>query len=95
MTNDWNLEDTRQPPEYPEAIFCDDCGEETEVIQDYWGGAESFVCKNPMCPIQFNVLSIEWEMAVLIVELKEENHKLKIKANRPYGIQGTKNENKI
>ena len=68
---DRNIEDTRQPPDEPEAQFCEDCGEEME--EDKWGDwmKHYMKCTNVMCPSKFNAGEVALGMAVLIVEQKE------------------------
>lgn len=77
MTNDWNLEDTRQPPDEPEAVFCEECGQ--EVLEEYapLGGNRSYyaVCENPFCPENFT--GVAKEMAERLVEALDTVSKLK------------------
>jgi hypothetical protein len=81
--NDRDIEDTRQPPDEPEAKFCESCGEELDeescsFLGNYWK------CPNPFCPTQFqahNNPQVVMEMAVKLVEVLEENHILKARNN--------------
>jgi hypothetical protein len=67
--NDRDIEDTRQPKDLPEAVYCDECGEEME--EDKWGDwmKHYMKCVNPFCPRLFD--SVSKEMAELIVEQKD------------------------
>jgi len=76
--NDRDIEDTRQPKDEPEAVYCDSCGQEKEVIHD-WDGAEDFRCRNKMCPSRFNHGSIEREMAEALVDALDTVSRLKSK----------------
>ena len=73
---DGNIEDTRQPPDEPEAQFCEDCGEEMEEVHD-WDGVSSHRCTNVMCPSKFNAGEVAFDMAVKIVELKDDLERAK------------------
>lgn len=66
--NDRDIEDTRQPPELPEAVYCESCGDEMEILDDFDGSKYS-VCVNSFCPRLFD--SVSKEMAELIVEQKD------------------------
>jgi len=65
--NDIDIEDTRQPPDEPEARYCDDCGEEVD---------SDCSCNNVFCPSRFS--GVPKEMAVEIVELKEKVSRLEL-----------------
>lgn len=41
------------PPDEPEAQYCDGCGEEKEII-DNFGGQRYTKCVNPYCPYKHN-----------------------------------------
>ena len=77
--NDRDIEDTRQPPDEPEAVFCDDCGEEMEETWKWYQGKgmtlENLHCNNPFCPSQHE--GIAKEMAELIVEQKDDIRRMK------------------
>ena len=76
--NDRNIEDTRQPPDEPEAQFCEDCGEEME--EDEWGDwmKHYMKCTNKFCPSKFGLHNqVVQNMAVKIVELKEDLERAK------------------
>jgi len=74
---DRNIEDTRQPPDEPEAQFCEDCGEEME--EDKWGDwmKHYMKCTNVMCPSKFNAGEVVFDLAVKIVELKGDLERAK------------------
>jgi hypothetical protein len=52
-----------EPPDEPEAVFCDDCGDEME--EGYLTG-ELLPCGNAFCPSKFD--GTEKEMAQALVE---------------------------
>jgi hypothetical protein len=60
--------DWETPPDEPEAVFCEDCGQEVEYRTDANGEDWNF-CGNHLCPNKFDGKSKE--MAILIVEQKE------------------------
>ncbi len=68
------------PPEEPEAVLCDDCGEEMEEI-DSFGGARDMKCVNQFCPAKFE--GDAREMADQLVwatdEIKSLARKLRMK----------------
>ena len=68
---DGNIEDTRQPPDEPEAQFCEDCGEEMAEIHD-WDGVSSHRCTNVMCPSKFNAGEVAFVMANHLVEVEQD-----------------------
>ena len=74
---DRNIEDTRQPPDEPEAQFCEDCGEEME--EDKWGDwmKHYMKCNNIYCPGKFWKETRAYDMAVKIVELKDDLERAK------------------
>lgn len=52
------------PPDEPEAVFCDDCGEEMTVKHD------GMTCTNQYCPAKFE--GDAREMAELLIGAREE-----------------------
>jgi hypothetical protein len=56
------------PPEEPEAVLCDDCGEEMEVKQD-WKGNPYAKCKYQWCPGKFD--GDAQELASMLIEANE------------------------
>jgi len=68
------IEDTREPPEEPEAQFCDECGDELEQIDVTMGGLKYITttrsCDNPFCPSKFE--GVEREMAIALVEYMDK-----------------------
>ena len=68
------------PPDEPEAVYCESCGEEMEVKQD-WKGNPYAKCKNEFCPGKF-ITGVEREMANELVEAREEVKTLKAKVKR-------------
>lgn len=46
-----NLDKYLDPPDEPEAVYCEECGQEMEHHFEYkenW-----YICKNPFCPAKF------------------------------------------
>ena len=77
--NDRDIEDTRQPPDEPEAQFCEDCGEDMEY---HFGNKKTwddpyFTCNNIYCPGKFWKETRAYDMAVKIVELKDDLERAK------------------
>ena len=68
---DRDIEDTRQPPDEPEAQFCEDCGEEMEEVHD-WDGVSSHRCTNVMCPSKFNAGEVAFDMAEYLAEVEQD-----------------------
>jgi hypothetical protein len=66
------------PPDEPEAVLCESCGQEMEGL--YFGDEREFSCINPHCPNKHT--GVAKEMAEMIVELTDEvntlRHKLAI-----------------
>lgn len=52
------------PPDEPEAVFCEECGEEMTVKHD------GMTCTNPYCPAKFE--GVAKEMAELLIGAREE-----------------------
>ena len=67
------------PPEVPEAVRCESCGEEMEVKQD-WKGNPYAKCKYEFCPDKFE--GVAAEMAELLIGAREEVKKLAAKVKR-------------
>ena len=76
-----NLDKYLDPPDEPEAEYCESCGEELEwensSILPLKGGLK---CTNPFCPDKH--VGIMKEMAELIVDQAETIDKLKTKIRR-------------
>jgi hypothetical protein len=68
-----------EPPDEPEAVFCDDCGDEMEEGRLT---GELLPCGNVFCPSKFKENSTEREMAIELVDALEENRTLKLKLTR-------------
>lgn len=74
---DRNIEDTRQPPDEPEAQFCEDCGEEMEY---HFGNEETwddsyFKCNNKFCPSKIEIGAnpkVVIAMARYLVEVEQD-----------------------
>jgi hypothetical protein len=64
------------PPDEPEAVMCEHCGE--EMIAKYDG----MKCFNDFCPSKFDEDSTERAMAIELVEAFEEIESLKAKVKR-------------
>ncbi len=64
------------PPEEPEAVFCEDCGEEMIEI-DSFGGARDMKCVYQFCPAKFE--GDAREMAEMLRDTKEEAEMLACK----------------
>lgn len=56
------------PPEEPEAVFCEDCGKEMEQI-DSFGGLRDMKCVNPYCPAKHE--GVAKEMAEMLIGAEE------------------------
>jgi len=67
------------PPEEPEAVFCDDCGEEMEVSQDMSGEYRA-ICFYQWCPSRFE--GDAREMAELLIGATETIKSLAAKVKR-------------
>lgn len=67
------------PPDEPEAEFCETCGKEKPILDDF-GGQKYKECVNPFCPIKHEGTALE--MAERIVELEETIEELNIKIRR-------------
>lgn len=74
---DMDIEDTRQPPDEPEAELCEDCGNELEDKWDRLCKEHTFRCVNPYCPAKHE--GVAKEMAVVLSEVLEKNKRLKRK----------------
>ena len=64
------------PPDEPEAVLCDDCGEEME---------DGETCKYQFCPAKFE--GVAREMAELLIGAREEVNSLAAKIRRMKGIE--------
>ncbi len=62
------------PPDEPEAVFCDDCGEEMEVRDSY------NKCVNQFCPAKFE--GVAQEMAYVLIGANETVKSLARKLKR-------------
>jgi len=60
------------PPDEPEAEYCEECGKELEVLDDFGEGGKYTKCINPYCPAKFDVNTTSRYMSQLIVELEDE-----------------------
>ena len=56
------------PPDEPEAVFCEDCGEEMEVKEDL-DGTHYTKCNNRYCPAKHE--GVAREMAELLIGANE------------------------
>ena len=78
---DGNIEDTRQPPDEPEAQFCEDCGEEMEYrLYDIVATKfikDGFRCNNPFCPDKFAI-----ECGTTVIEMA--NHLVEVEQDLKY-----------
>lgn len=63
------------PPDEPEAIFCEDCGAEMEYRNTH--GEEWHFCGNRFCPAKHD--GIAKEMAILILEQQDTIDRLRMK----------------
>lgn len=77
-----NLDKYLDPPDEPEAVFCDDCGEEMmSNPRESYGGRfidpPSFSCKNRLCPTKHE--GVAKEMALLILEQQDTIYRLRLK----------------
>jgi NAD-dependent DNA ligase len=68
--NDYNIEDTRQPPDEEEAQYCGSCG--TEMEQKRY--EDAYFCNNQFCPEKFSESKefIVKDMAQELVETKDK-----------------------
>lgn len=68
--------DWETPPDEPEAVYCEDCGEELSEIHTGIGSYRhtEYVCTNNFCPEKF--AGVPKEMAELIVEQKDTIQRL-------------------
>jgi len=69
------------PPDEPEAVFCEDCGEEMEAQHS------GMKCGNEFCPSNFDEGTVEREMAELLINAQEEVKRLVKKVRRLKGKQ--------
>jgi len=67
------------PPDEPEAVFCEDCGEEME--EGHLTG-KLLPCGNVYCPSKFDEGTVEREMAELLVGANETVKSLARKVKR-------------
>ena len=67
------------PPDEPEAVLCDDCGEEMEEI-DSFDGARDMKCVNQFCPGKFE--GDAKEMAEMLIGANETVKSLTAELNR-------------
>jgi hypothetical protein len=67
------------PPEEPEAVFCEDCGEEMIEI-DSFGGARDMKCVYQFCPGKFE--GDAREMAEMLIGATETIKSLAAKVKR-------------
>lgn len=66
------------PPDEPEAVLCDNCGEEMDVKEDL-DGTHYTKCTNQYCPAKFE--GVAREMAELLIGAREEVKSLARKLN--------------
>ena len=71
-----SLDKYLDPPDKPEAVLCESCGHEKEIL-DNFGGQRYTKCVNPYCPDKHE--GIAKEMAETIVELVDTIDYLKAK----------------
>lgn len=64
------------PPDEPEAIICEECGQELSVLAR---DISSTFCGNPFCPSKFREKSIEREMAEKLVDALDTVSRLEVK----------------
>ena len=72
------LEDKREPPEEPEAKFCDSCDEEMQAGNWYEGRGmklENLHCVNCFCPAKFDGQA--YAMAIALLECKDDIRRMK------------------
>ena len=62
------------PPEEPEAVLCDDCGEEMEEVNG------EMKCVNDFCPAKFE--GVAAEMAEMLIGAREEVKSLAMRLRR-------------
>jgi len=74
-----NLDKYLDPPDEPEAEYCESCGEEMEIL-DNFDGQRYTKCVNQYCPDKH--VGIMKEMAELIVDQAETIDELKTKIRR-------------
>ena len=67
---DRDIEDTREPPDDLEAKFCDECGDELELVSGLVKGTHYWKCTNEFCPSKFE--GVEREMAIALVEYMDK-----------------------
>lgn len=70
--------DWETPPDIPEAVFCDECGDELEILDDF-GGERYTECVNEFCPTKFDYRSISQQMAIILIEQEQDIEKLQVK----------------
>jgi prefoldin subunit 5 len=61
--------DYENPPDEEEAVFCEDCGQEVEILVDL-GGERYTACTNVFCPDKMND-EVSFNMAEKIVSQEE------------------------
>lgn len=79
VNNDRHLD----PPEEKEAVFCEHCGQEKEW--EYFPGGLGdgyYRCPNHFCPALFDTKSIQFQMAITIVDMGETIEDLKTDKKR-------------
>lgn len=70
-----NLDKYLDPPDEPEAEYCESCGKEMEILDEFGEGGKYTKCINPLCPDKFS--GSAKALAERIVELEDENAYLK------------------
>lgn len=64
-----NFDNYYDPPDEPEAVYCEECGKEKIEI-DHFEGMRDFICVNDFCPANFS--GVSQEMAIALVDALEE-----------------------
>lgn len=72
-----NNERYLDPPDEPEADYCEDCGQEMEYESPMTANQIEFICTNPFCPAKFEkykggTISVVLDMAQKLVEVSED-----------------------
>lgn len=47
-----NFDSYYDPPEEPEAEYCEECGQEKTILENF-GGRDYYECNNDFCPAKF------------------------------------------
>ena len=74
-----NLDKYLDPPDEPEAQYCESCGKEMEIMDEFGEGGKYVKCVNPLCPDKFT--GGAKALAEKIVELEEDNLTLQARIN--------------